>query len=103
MDVNIQRGGFHCGQNTQIGIVIIFGMDAPLQADFRRAASDSFGSAPAHFLKIKRVSRAAQIPSAAFGKGAEATFIEADIGVVDVATTRAASRRYSSVVAYPIA
>ena len=85
VDMNIGRGFTHGLQHRQIGVAVIVGMDAPLQADFGRAAIPGFRRAPSDLGIVEPVGGAAHRLRTALGKGAEAAFVEADIGVVDVA------------------
>ncbi len=56
-----------------------------MQADFRRTTRPGLHGAAGDFLEIDFIGRATLRFGAAFGEGAEPAFIEADIGIVDVA------------------
>ena len=85
MDVNIGCGFAHAAQHVEIGVPVIVGMNAALEAHFRRAAIPGFRGPPADFGKVEPVSRTAHGPGTALGKRAEAASVEADIGIINVA------------------
>ena len=83
--MDARRGHAHCCQNPVIGMAVKVRVNAALQAHFGRAAFHRFGSAASDFGFVDQIGGTAHILVATLGKGAEAAFIEADIGVVDVA------------------
>jgi len=86
VDMHPRNGLLHRAAQFQVGLAGIVGMDAALHADFGRAAIPCLGRTPRDFGEIEIVRDASQrLMGLALGEGAEAAFIAADIGVVDVA------------------
>lgn len=85
MNMNGRCRSAHGTQNIKIGIAVIIRMDAALKAHLGRTARNSFSGAVPHLGEVKLVGWPTRCLAAAFGKGAKAAFIEADICVVDVA------------------
>ena len=102
VDMDVRRGFAHGLQNGEIGVAVIVGMDAPLQADFGGAAIPCFGRAPSNLGIVEPVGGAAHRLRTALRKGAEAAFVEADIGVVDVAIDGIGQRVADSLLPQPV-
>src|SRR3546814_3857022 len=60
-------------------------MNAALQADLGRTPISGLRGAPPHLLEIEHIGWTAQVLRRPFRKGAEAAFVKADIGVIDIA------------------
>src|SRR3546814_3231042 len=75
----------HRAQHVQIGVAVIVGMNAALQADLGRTPISGLRGAPPHLLEIEHIGWTAQVLRRPFRKGAEAAFVKADIGVIDIA------------------
>src|SRR3546814_18459953 len=60
-------------------------MNAALQADLGRTPISGLRGAPTHLLEIEHIGWTAQVLRRPFRKGAEAAFVTADIGVIDIA------------------
>ena len=86
MDVHLGDDSLDRPADRLIGGAGVVGMDAALQAHFRRPAIPRLDRATRNFLDGEIIRRAAQIlVRAAFREGAELAPVIADVGVVDVA------------------
>ena len=85
VDVDRRCRRAHRAEHVEISVAIIIGVDAALQTHLGRIALDRLGRAAAHFLQVQAIGRSALGLGAALGEGAEAAFVETDVGVVDVA------------------
>ncbi len=96
VDVDAGRAlRFTAAAEFEIGLAGVARMDAALQADFGGAACGGFARAAGDFAMVEIVAacRAERRRRVAFGERAEAAFVEADIGVIDVAVDDIAHRR----------
>ena len=84
--MHIGQRGLDRAADADIRRAGVVGMDAALQAHFRRAALPCLPRTPHHFVQCQIVRRAAQfLVRLALGERAELAAIIADVGVVDVA------------------
>ena len=84
--VHVGRGGFHGGDDAEIGLARIARPDAALQADLGGAALPGLARAPRDLLEREVVGLLAMAETVpALGEGAEGAAVGADVRVVDVA------------------
>ena len=86
VDVHIRDRRLDGAANGEIGLAAVIGMNAALQAHFRRAPLPGFAGAADNLVEREIVRNAAQrLMRLALGEGAERAAIGAYVGVVDVA------------------
>ena len=86
MHVHLRHGFLHGGDDIDVSLARVLGMDAALHAHFRAAALPGFPRAALDLLVGEVVGPTAQVlGQLALGKRAELALEVADVGVVDVA------------------
>src|SRR6185312_16610311 len=80
-----RHGCLHRSDDIQVRLARKARVNPALEANFRRTGGSGFGCAARYFVEVEIVGGPTQVgPTAALGEGAEATMVEADVGVVDV-------------------